>query len=127
MEVYMVGREKMTGGRRGSIESTHDKDTTSNSDVPSSFFPFPHQNSALRGPHAVVWTKHGTAYYTWGQNEEGQCGREFSPHFSIPVPMAVPKTAQQQPRPVSPSTSLSSLLLLTLLPIGIDGQQQQQQ
>mmetsp|Transcript_39949 Transcript_39949/g.44994 ORF Transcript_39949/g.44994 Transcript_39949/m.44994 type:complete len:80 (+) Transcript_39949:252-491(+) len=64
MEVYLVGREKMTGRRRGSIESTNDNDTTSTSDVPSSFFPFPHQNSAVRGlplvgltaePHHMWW------------------------------------------------------------------------
>ena len=102
MEVYMAGREEITGGGIGG------------GDDDNLFFSMPFQNSALQGLplvgisagkyHAVVWTESGTAY-AWGSNNFGECGREFPRKLSVPVPIAVPKTSY---KPFQSSTPIAS-------------------
>ena len=50
--------------------------------------------------HAVAVTAHGSVY-VWGDNTKGQCGREYPPKLSVPVPFRTPSswtTMDQLPR-----------------------------
>ena len=50
---------------------------------------FPLVGMSAGDGHACVVTGHGTAY-TWGENRNGCCGREFPETLSLPVPLKEP-------------------------------------
>lgn len=90
MEVYVCGREELTG--------------YNTLDGPPRL---PEQNPVLQGlplvyaaagdDHAVVLTAQGTAY-AWGANPTGACGREYPKRLTVPVPVQVPFSSMEQPR-----------------------------
>jgi hypothetical protein len=109
MEVFMAGRDEIVTGSCNNISTSTDDDNMNNQNQEAEdllFFPLPQQNSILKGiplvgisaglQHAVVWTAFGSAY-AWGNNNVGQCGREFPTQLTVPVPIAVPKSSYKKP------------------------------
>jgi alpha-tubulin suppressor-like RCC1 family protein len=81
MEVYMCGREEITG------YSTLDGPPRLPATKPA-LEALPLVLVAAGHQHAVVVTAHGTAY-AWGSNPQGACGRECPNTLTVPVPIKV--------------------------------------